>query len=208
MAANTAERILDAGEDLLRRRGYHAFSYRDIAARVGIRTASIHYYFPSKGDLVEAVLARARMRFEAELERLERQVPGVVERLAGFVRLFAAALGDGDRLCPFCVAATTPDALPPAARAQLAAFWRGAEDWLAAVLAEGRATGELVFGGTAEDAAVALVAMLEGAAVAARALDAPQRPAAVSAWALATLGAAARARDAVASLSAGVAGGS
>ncbi|MCC7412237.1 MAG: TetR family transcriptional regulator [Gammaproteobacteria bacterium] len=37
----TAERILDSAEDLLQRRGYHAFSFRDVAACVGVRACSL-----------------------------------------------------------------------------------------------------------------------------------------------------------------------
>lgn len=36
---------------LLSTRGYNGFSYRDLAKLVGIKTSSIHYYFPAKEDL-------------------------------------------------------------------------------------------------------------------------------------------------------------
>src|ERR1700737_5614654 len=52
------EQLLDHAQALLMTRGYNGFSYRDLSALVGVKTSSIHYYFPSKDDLVlEAVNA-------------------------------------------------------------------------------------------------------------------------------------------------------
>ncbi|WP_438876632.1 TetR/AcrR family transcriptional regulator, partial [Bacillus cereus group sp. BC7] len=50
------EQILDHAITLMMLRGYNGFSYRDLSDLVGVKTSSIHYYFPSKDDLVlEAV---------------------------------------------------------------------------------------------------------------------------------------------------------
>ena len=43
--------ILRAAEARMRRDGFHGFSFRDLAADVGIKSASVHYYFPTKADL-------------------------------------------------------------------------------------------------------------------------------------------------------------
>ena len=48
---DTAQQILDVAQDLVRCRGYSAFSYADISKQVGIRKASIHYHFSSKEEL-------------------------------------------------------------------------------------------------------------------------------------------------------------
>ena len=49
MEKHTAQKILDVAQDMVRNRGYSAFSYADISAQVGIRKASIHYALPLKG---------------------------------------------------------------------------------------------------------------------------------------------------------------
>jgi AcrR family transcriptional regulator len=56
---DTRTTILDLGEKLIRNKGYHAFSYKDIADELNIKNAAVHYYFPSKADLGIAVLERA-----------------------------------------------------------------------------------------------------------------------------------------------------
>ncbi|NIP29545.1 MAG: TetR family transcriptional regulator, partial [Candidatus Dadabacteria bacterium] len=46
-----SKEIVDLSKELFQKRGYKAFSYRDIAKEIGIKTSSIHYYFPTKDDL-------------------------------------------------------------------------------------------------------------------------------------------------------------
>jgi len=59
MGKNTVrEALLDHAQTLLMTRGYNGFSYRDLSGLVGVKTSSIHYYFPTKEDLaLEAVNA-------------------------------------------------------------------------------------------------------------------------------------------------------
>ena len=53
----TRNRILDAALDLFGTRGVEAVSLDDIAAEVGVRKQTVLYWFPSKDDLLDAVLA-------------------------------------------------------------------------------------------------------------------------------------------------------
>lgn len=53
-----ASDIIDSAIQMIREGGYHAFSFRQIAAELGIKSASIHYHFPSKEDLGVAVTQR------------------------------------------------------------------------------------------------------------------------------------------------------
>ena len=46
----TADRILDIAERLVQTRGFNRFSYADIAAELGITTASVHYHFPARAN--------------------------------------------------------------------------------------------------------------------------------------------------------------
>ena len=47
---DTAHKILDVAEHFTQSLGFNAFSYKDIQENVGIKTSSIHYYFPTKTD--------------------------------------------------------------------------------------------------------------------------------------------------------------
>ena len=68
---STAERILDAAEDLFAEKGYSATSLGDVADRVGIRSPSLYNHFKNKEALYEAVLERLLVKFSAPLAELE-----------------------------------------------------------------------------------------------------------------------------------------
>ena len=51
------EELLAAAQSKVRSGGYRNFSFRELATEVGIKSASVHYHFPTKSDL-GAELAR------------------------------------------------------------------------------------------------------------------------------------------------------
>ena len=67
-AADTASRILDVAERLVQTRGFNGFSYADIAAELKISKPSLHYHFPSKAALGEALIGRYAARFTEALQ--------------------------------------------------------------------------------------------------------------------------------------------
>lgn len=60
---STAERILDAAEDLFAEKGYSATSLGDVADRVGIRSPSLYNHFRNKEALYSGVLERLMQVF-------------------------------------------------------------------------------------------------------------------------------------------------
>jgi len=85
----TAQRILDAAEDLFAAHGYSATSLADVADTVGIRTPSLYNHFRNKEALYGAVLDRLIASFSAPLEALSQNdvnYEQVLERLEGIVR--------------------------------------------------------------------------------------------------------------------------
>ncbi len=55
-AVPTRQRILDAALDLFGARGVEAVSLDEIAREVGVRKQTVLYWFPSKDELIDAVL--------------------------------------------------------------------------------------------------------------------------------------------------------
>ena len=55
-SARTRRAILEAAESCFAAQGFEATRLEDVAAEVGIRRASIVYYFRDKSELYEAVL--------------------------------------------------------------------------------------------------------------------------------------------------------
>lgn len=92
---DTRHLILDVAEELLLTRGYVAFSYQDIAARIGIRKASIHYHFPSKADLGLAIIERGVARTQ---HVRTRDLSDPAARLEDYFRHFEQLNRDGCRI--------------------------------------------------------------------------------------------------------------
>jgi len=168
---STAEQIIDIAQEMVQQRGFHAFSYRDIAEQVGIKTASIHYYFPTKAHLAEAVVRRVLTGAERGLAAIDTEVSPAPEKLRRFCGMFLQTYGEGDRLCPVCMLAMGQDTIPREVRAGVKQFWGGAESWVARVVTDGQAKGEIAAELESQAVARTFVAALEGAMVAARAFE-------------------------------------
>src|SRR5271170_2575953 len=96
----TREALLDAAFELLGTVGYASFSYRDLAEKVGIRTASIHYHFPSKSDLGVALVERLRLLTQERERALTLEHPNVRNRLIALCGHIAEHTCTGQRSCP------------------------------------------------------------------------------------------------------------
>ena len=73
-SAATQKAILAAAARLVRRRGYNAVSYYDLSRSVGVTTATIHYYFPTKADLATAAIQRYTHALEQQLQAISASV--------------------------------------------------------------------------------------------------------------------------------------
>src|SRR5208337_1164864 len=107
----TKSAILDVAQELLQTRGFNAFSIKDLADRVRIRTSSIHYYFPTKADLCRALISRHRQRVADVLAQLDQQVSEPRKRLERFVSVFQSTIDAGNRMCPFGMLAADSETL-------------------------------------------------------------------------------------------------
>jgi TetR/AcrR family transcriptional regulator, cholesterol catabolism regulator len=65
--ARTRSRILDAAAHVLSRQGYAGTRLSDVAARAKIQTPAIYYYFASRDDLIEEVMASGLADMRAHL---------------------------------------------------------------------------------------------------------------------------------------------
>jgi TetR/AcrR family transcriptional regulator, transcriptional repressor for nem operon len=161
------EQVLDHAIRLMMLRGYNGFSYRDLSELVGVKTSSIHYYFPSKDDLVLEAVHQYSGEVMAGLQAIDADLPAAA-KLAVYTKLFGKTLGNGDQICLCGMLAADIESLPENIREAIQAFFRANESWLAQVLAAGAAEGTLVANGSPESAARTLFAALQGSVVTSR----------------------------------------
>lgn len=159
--ADTTTRILNVAQQLAQTRGYNGFIYADIAAEVGITTASIHYHFPTKGDLAKALIGRYRAAFRQTFAAIDRAIQ--------------ESLSDAGLMCLGGMLATDIATLPLEVRTEVKAFFAANEAWLTAVLADGRGRGVFRAVGAPESETRLLFAAMEGALLVARSFDDPVR---------------------------------
>ena len=167
------EQILDSAQFFVQTRGFHAFSYADIAAAVGIQKASIHYYFPAKTDLGREMIAHYREEFRQRCHRIEIVTPEADQALQRYAQIFRDMLRSepdtaGGCLCPCGVLVGEWQALSAGMQEEVAGFFRENEAWLARIMDAGRSDGCLCFDGPAAFQAQAFLSGLEGAMQTAR----------------------------------------
>jgi TetR/AcrR family transcriptional repressor of nem operon len=149
-------------EGLLQARGFNGFSYADVAAELGITRAALHYHFPGKAELGEALIARYAERFAVALAGLEARGAEAPATLAGYVDLYTQVLGR-QRMCLCGMLAAEYLTLPAGMQRRVTAFFDDSSSWLQAVLERGRREGSLSFAGAAADSAAMVMGGLEGA---------------------------------------------
>ncbi len=184
--ANTRSRILDVGERLIQVRGFNGFSYADVASELSLTKASLHYHFPSKAELGEALVVRYAERFACALAAIDANLTQAPAKLDAYASLYAEVLRQ-DRMCLCGMLAAEYQTLPSPIRDAVVAFLDDNEAWLAPVLDRGREDGSLRFGNTAADTARSIVSGLEGAMLLARPYGGVERFEAAAAQLLASL---------------------
>ena len=171
---DSARRILDVAERLVQTRGFNGFSYADIAEALDVTKASLHYHFPSKADLGRRLIERYEQAFLAVLKGIDATGAEPREKLKRYARIYADVLRD-NRMCLCGMLASDYATLPKAMKEDVRHFFDENEQWLVAVLEQGRKSGALEFKGSALDLARVIVGSLEGAMMLARSYGEPAR---------------------------------
>jgi TetR/AcrR family transcriptional repressor of nem operon len=163
------DEILNVAQELLQTEGYRAFSFRDLAARIGIKSASVHYYFPTKDALALALLERYHAQMLANLTGLAACSPA--QRIAAYCEVFIQTFQDGRRICPGASFTADYEALPPAVQERLSDFYRENTRWLEETIRAGGACGEFRCFADPGLVASAVFCALEGAILMGRVSD-------------------------------------
>jgi TetR/AcrR family transcriptional repressor of nem operon len=132
---DTRDTILKAAQAAVQAKGYNALSFRELAKTVGIKSASIHYYFPTKGDLGAELARRYADTAVAYFEKLIAGEGSIDEIFARYVAVFRAALENDNRMCLYGVMAAEYGDLPDEVRVAVDAFSAANVDWLVRLLA-------------------------------------------------------------------------
>jgi TetR/AcrR family transcriptional repressor of nem operon len=138
VTSGTAGKLIEEASKLITNVGYNGFSYADLSKRLGIRKPSIHHHFPSKVDLVVAVVEQQRATIRAQLEALEAGNPDALGQLLAYVNYWKRCIEDES--ATFCLAgvlAAELPGLPAGVGASVQGHFNDLGNWIERVLTLG-----------------------------------------------------------------------
>jgi TetR/AcrR family transcriptional repressor of nem operon len=151
---------MDAGQAVVQARGYNALSFRELAKDVGIKSASIHYHFPTKGDLGAALAKRYTETAAKAFEHFTTAAPDAAGRMRLYTDVFRAALVNDNRMCLVGIMAAEKTDLPAEVLVEVGNFIALNVAWLTQVLG--------LTGPEAAQKALAVLSAVNGAQLMAR----------------------------------------
>lgn len=150
------EALLKAAEHKVRLGGYDNFSFRELANEVGIKSASVHYHFPTKADLGAELAHKYTNAFLAALgdpEVIKARGENPIDVYTG---IFRHALLIDNQMCLCGLLGAQNEILPEKIRIEIKRFFNENLMWLKTAHKE---NGE----NNPEQAAIVTISLLEGA---------------------------------------------
>lgn len=131
---NTRDKIVALAQEAIAARGYSAFSFRELAAELGIKSASIHYHFPTKTHLGVEVARTYRLRLEAALAHIAGHDLDPHKELEAMITLFQQEAAASQRMTVCTMLAAEIKNLPDEIQQEMKAFYGLNINWIEAQL--------------------------------------------------------------------------
>jgi len=158
------EELLKVAEDKVRKGGYDNFSFREIANEVGIKSASVHYHFPTKADLGAELAHQYTEDFLAALGDIDSIKARGENPIDVYKKIFKHALVTDNKMCLCGLLGAQNESLPEKVQIEVKRFFDENLAWLkAAHTANGKPN--------PSQAAITTVSLLEGAMMISKALN-------------------------------------
>jgi TetR/AcrR family transcriptional regulator, transcriptional repressor for nem operon len=152
----TREKIMELGEDLIRTRGYNAFSYQDISSELGIKNAAVHYYFPSKESLGTSIVKTNIQRFQEMVDNMHSRNFDEWHQLETFLKIYLKSHRE-HKLC--IVGSLGPDlnTLNQSTKDELKKMTEMIVLWLTNLMESGKQRNIFAFKGESKDKALLIL---------------------------------------------------
>src|ERR1700678_2539355 len=121
--------IMDAAERRMQQGGFGGFSFREIAADVGIKSSSVHYHFPAKEDLAAAVIRRWS---EYTSEFIDQEMAKDPAPIRVWTKAFRGTAFSDARMCPCTVLGAASQDLPEQVATEVKGFFKMCQSKLVA----------------------------------------------------------------------------
>jgi TetR/AcrR family transcriptional regulator, transcriptional repressor for nem operon len=151
---STKASILKLGDQLIRDKGYNAFSFYDISKSLKVKNASIHYHFATKEDLGIEVVKAHRRNLEDLILSVKNKNPEL--RLKAFLSIYENTKQE-DGICIVGSLATDFKTLEPKMKNELKLLANKIIDWVTETIEEGRANRVFYFEGRPRTKALLII---------------------------------------------------
>ncbi|MFV8259075.1 TetR/AcrR family transcriptional regulator [Bdellovibrio bacteriovorus] len=131
---DTRTRALDLGRHYLQTLGFNGFSFQTVADALGIRKASLHYYFASKEDLGMALIEEYQKSYADWA--LKREHLPAEEKMEQLIRMFVK-IGADHKICPGGVLCADYGSVSNPMKKKLLQFHLGQKAWLVRTIKQG-----------------------------------------------------------------------
>ena len=121
--------------DIVQRTGTSEISFRKLADEIGIKSSSVHYYYPEKSDLIHALMDRYSEEFFAELEAIQLSRGKLKTKLTKFIDLFST-VACNKKFCLCGTLAAEFGALDDNSQQRIRSFFVQIESWLETLLTQ------------------------------------------------------------------------
>ncbi|WP_027686243.1 TetR/AcrR family transcriptional regulator [Rhizobium leguminosarum] len=159
------EAVMSAARATVQAHGYNALSFRELAKEVGIKSASVHYHFPTKGALGAALARRYTEEGAAFLAELLATSENATWCMDRYTEIFRSALANDNRMCLCGIMSAELDDLPTEVRTEVDKFAAMNVGWLSKVLSQAKPSAS---DQDLQEHAMAIFAAIEGAQLVAR----------------------------------------
>jgi len=130
MTGSTRDKIIALAQEAIATRGYSAFSFRELAAELGIKSASIHYHFPTKTHLGVVVAQGWREKLEAALAAIAEQAADPYKAMEGLIAIYRHEAQTSQRMTVCTMLAAEINNLPDEIRAEMGKFYALNLGWI------------------------------------------------------------------------------
>jgi TetR/AcrR family transcriptional regulator, transcriptional repressor for nem operon len=173
MENTTKQKLLNTARDLIQRYGVNRMSYADLSGVVGISTASIHYYFPKKDDLILALIIESRTLYGDRFAQIAAGPGSAVEKIKSIVGLYYDGVCK-DKMCFIGTLSAEVMSLSDGIRAALTETTEKNIRIFESIISQGMREGEFVQGKNSYEAAYAFNSAVLGAQIFSRCSGNPQ----------------------------------
>lgn len=153
------QELITVAQTKVREGGYNNFSFRELAKEVGIKSASVHYHFPTKADLGAEVAKQYTDAFMNALGEPKAISDAGNDPIIAFATLFKSSLHQDKQMCLCGLLGAEADILPDLVRGEVKHFFKRTLVWLEQAYSYSKQSNTL----NAKQLAIQTMSVLEGA---------------------------------------------